>query len=188
VLLLDTHIWIWAVEGDARRLGRRARQLIARAESQGAIRSTAAILELAAPHTSGRIRLARSLEAWIDEALAAPGVRLSPLSAPVAINAGSIPRTALADPLDRVLVATARQLDATLLTSDRRILEVTTPLPLAISTEKVRTARLGSWELGVDAAHLYSVTGAAVSTDQGLNAGTAICRMWAVLRVANVSP
>ncbi len=133
MLLLDTHIWIWAVEGDARRLGRRARGLLARAESEGAIRiSTATIFEVAALHTSGRLRLARPLEAWLDEALAAPGVRLSPLSASAAVDAGTIPRTALADPLDRVLVATARQLDATLLTSDRGILDY------ASSTRNVR--------------------------------------------------
>jgi PIN domain nuclease of toxin-antitoxin system len=38
------------------------------------------------------------------------------------MDAGTMPRTALADPMDRLLVATARQLDATLLTGDARIL------------------------------------------------------------------
>jgi PIN domain nuclease of toxin-antitoxin system len=44
------------------------------------------------------------------------------LSPAVAIDAGHIPRDALADPVDRLLVATARRLDATLLTGDERIL------------------------------------------------------------------
>jgi PIN domain nuclease of toxin-antitoxin system len=38
------------------------------------------------------------------------------------VDAGYIPRTALADPMDRLLVATARQLDATFVTADRAIL------------------------------------------------------------------
>jgi PIN domain nuclease of toxin-antitoxin system len=133
LLVLDTHVWVWAVSGDTRRLGRRSRTLLTRAESQHALRiSTATIFEVAALHTSGRLRLGRSLEQWIDEALARPALRVSPVPAAVAIDAGTIPRTALPDPLDRVLVATARHLDATLVTSDRTILDY------ASSTRNVR--------------------------------------------------
>ncbi|HXW04969.1 MAG TPA: type II toxin-antitoxin system VapC family toxin [Vicinamibacterales bacterium] len=124
MLLLDTHVWIWSVEGNVRRIGRRARQLLARAEAQEAIRlSPASIFELTALHTAGRLRLTRSPAVWTQEALGAAGIRLAPLSAVIALDAGSISREALADPLDRLLVATARQLDATLLTSDTRILD-----------------------------------------------------------------
>ena len=41
----------------------------------------------------------------------------------IALDAGAVPRTALADPLHRLLVATARQNDATLVTCDERILD-----------------------------------------------------------------
>lgn len=124
MLLLDTHVWLWSVEGDARRVGRRARQAVSRAEAQEAIRvSPASLFELTALHTLGRVRLTRPPEQWIREALGAAGVRVAELSAAVAMDAGTIPRTALADPLDRLLVATARQLGATFLTSDTRILE-----------------------------------------------------------------
>jgi PIN domain nuclease of toxin-antitoxin system len=133
VLLLDTHAWIWSVEGDVRRIGRRARQLLSRAASTDAIRiSPVTLFELTALHTAGRLRLARSPAEWIGEALTASGVRLAPLSVPIAVEAGSLPRTAITDPLDRLLVATARQLDATFLTSDTRILEY------AAATDNVR--------------------------------------------------
>jgi PIN domain nuclease of toxin-antitoxin system len=39
------------------------------------------------------------------------------------MTAARVARTALADPLDRLLVATAHHLNATLLTSDSRMLE-----------------------------------------------------------------
>jgi PIN domain nuclease of toxin-antitoxin system len=133
LLLLDTHAWVWSVAGDTRRVGRRARQLIARAEAQDAIRvSSATVFEVAALHTAGRLRLARSPEQWVRDALGVAGVRLAPLSADIALDAGTIPRTALADPLDRLLVATARQLDATFLTADTRILD------FAAATRNVR--------------------------------------------------
>jgi PIN domain nuclease of toxin-antitoxin system len=41
----------------------------------------------------------------------------------VAVDAGLISRTALPDPLDRLLVATARDAQATILTADERILQ-----------------------------------------------------------------
>ena len=123
MLLLDTHVWIWAVEGDARRLGRRARGLISKAESQGAIRvSPVTLFEIVALHTVGRIRLTHTPEHWIREALTISGVRIAELTPAVALEAGSIQRSALNDPLDRLLVATARLSDAALLTCDTRIL------------------------------------------------------------------
>ena len=124
LLVLDTHVWIWSVEGQVRRVGRRTRRLLSRAEADDAIRiSSATVFEVAALHTAGRLRLARAPEQWIREALGVAGVRLAPLSAAIALDAGGIPRAAIADPLDRLLVATARQLDATFFTSDTRILE-----------------------------------------------------------------
>ena len=85
--------------------------------------SPATLFELTALHTLGRVRLARPPEQWIRESLEAAGVRIAELSPAIAIDAGHIPRTALPDPLDRLLVATARRLDATFLTSDARILD-----------------------------------------------------------------
>jgi PIN domain nuclease of toxin-antitoxin system len=122
-LLLDTHAWVWSVEGDTRRMGRVARQLLSRAESRDAIRvSAVSLFEVTALHTIGRLRLARPPEQWIRDGLAA-GVRIAELSTSVAIDAGAIPRSALPDPVDRMLVATARQLGATFLTADKRILD-----------------------------------------------------------------
>lgn len=124
LLLLDTHVWIWASEGDARRIGRRTRALLAKGEAQDTLRVSAVTLfETAALHTLGRLRLTHPLEAWIDEALAAAGIRLAELTPAMAVDAGRISRETLGDPLDRLLVATARALDATFLTSDARVLE-----------------------------------------------------------------
>ena len=124
MLLLDTHVWIWVVDGDARRIGRRARQLIARAEREFDVGiSPASVFEVSALDLAGRLRLARPAEQWIRESLDHPVIRLAELTVAAAVDAGSIPREALADPVDRLLVATARQGDATLLTADVRILE-----------------------------------------------------------------
>ena len=86
---------------------------LSRAESGEAIRiSPATIFEVAALHTLGRVRLARPIEEWIRESLQAGGIRIAELSPAIALDAGAIPRDALPDPLDRLLVATARRLQA----------------------------------------------------------------------------
>jgi PIN domain nuclease of toxin-antitoxin system len=123
LLLLDTHVWVWNVEGEARRIGRRTRRLISRAESRNDVRiSPATAFEIATLHTLGRLHLARPPEQWVRNAFDSSGARLAELSVAIAIDAGSIPRTALTDPVDRLLVATARQLNATFLTRDAAIL------------------------------------------------------------------
>ena len=85
--------------------------------------SPVTLFELTALHTLRRLRLTRAPDAWMREALDAGGIRIAELSRQTAIGAGMIPRTALSDPLDRLLVATAQQLHATFLTSDTRILD-----------------------------------------------------------------
>ena len=137
MILLDTHAWIWTVEGDTRRIGQRSRQLIALAAAREAVRVSAATLfEIVALHTAGRLRLSQPAERWLEASLDLPGVRLAELTRSVAIDAGFVPRSALADPLDRIIVATARQLGATLLTADAAILEY------AAGTSNVRVHQL----------------------------------------------
>ena len=127
MLLLDTHALVWTLEGDRRRIGRRTRALLARAEGRDAIRvSPVSLFEIMALHTLGRIRLTRPPDEWLDEALVHGRVRIAELTKGMALEAGGIPREALSDPLDRLLVSTARGLDATFLTRDHRILKYAT--------------------------------------------------------------
>lgn len=123
MLLLDTHVWIWTAEGDARRIGQKTRRLLARAEAQGGIGvSVMSIFELTALHTLGRLRLTRRPSEWIRESIERSGLRVFDLEPAAAIDAGSIPGTALADPIDRLLAATARRADARLVSADERVL------------------------------------------------------------------
>lgn len=122
MLLLDTHVWVWGTQ-DQSRLGGRTRRVLMRAESQGLVRlSPVTLFEVTALYTAGKLQLSRPVEQWIRDALDLSGFRLIDLTAVTAIDAGFILRTALPDPVDRLLVAAARQADATLVTADRAIL------------------------------------------------------------------
>lgn len=123
-MLLDTHIWLWGAGGEVRRIGPRTRRAIERARTGGRLHvSAASIFEITALQLAGRIDLAMSAEAWIRESIEASGLKVLELTASIAIDAGSIPGTALADPCDRFLVASASRHALTLVTRDTRILD-----------------------------------------------------------------
>src|SRR5262249_43656891 len=124
LVLLDTHVWLWVTEKRAGRIGRRTMRLIARAESAGSIRVSAlSLFEFAVLDSRGRVRLSRPRDQRIREVLETGGLIVADVSAAIARDAAGLPRDALPDPLDRFLVATARLLDATFITCDRRILD-----------------------------------------------------------------
>ncbi len=74
-------------------------------------------------HDKGRINLHLPLREWLDKAAAPPLVRRYGISPAIAAEISTLPTTFHRDPADRILVATARVLGATLLTQDRRIID-----------------------------------------------------------------
>ena len=68
-------------------------------------------------------RLTIPLREWLEKAAAPPLVRRHGISPAVAAELASLPDSFHRDPADRILVATARVLGATLLTQDSRIAE-----------------------------------------------------------------
>lgn len=123
VLLLDTHVWIWYVENDATRFSRRIEPIVEGAVQRGNIVVSAiSVWEMAQLETARRIELALDVRAWVGRALAFPGVRLKGLSPSIAIESTRLPGELHRDPADRILIATARQLGAAIVTCDERIL------------------------------------------------------------------
>ena len=124
LLLLDTHCWIWAQLGLLQRLSRAALQAIRNAESEGNLRiSGISIWELAMLEKRGRVALPMNIRTWVEQALNKPGVAVAPLTPEMAIESVHLPGELHGDPADRMLVATARVLGATLLTKDARLLQ-----------------------------------------------------------------
>ena len=122
-LLLDTHVWVWYVENETRRFSRRIEPLIEGAVQRGDILVSAiSVWEIAQLEAARRIELSVHLRTWIGRALAFPGVRLKGLAPSIAIESTRLPGEIHRDPVDRVLIATARLLGAALVTCDERIL------------------------------------------------------------------
>jgi PIN domain nuclease of toxin-antitoxin system len=70
----------------------------------------------------GRLQLLIRPERWFANLLQAPGVRVADLSPDSLIASSYLPGKPPNDPIDRILVATARELGATLVTRDRALL------------------------------------------------------------------
>jgi PIN domain nuclease of toxin-antitoxin system len=122
-LLLDTHIWLWLVQGNSR-LRSPARGAISRAATAGRLRIAAiTVWEIALLSSRKRVVLGKPLARWVDDALAASGVGVEPLSPRIAVESCELPDGLHGDPADRIIVATARLADLVLITRDRRILD-----------------------------------------------------------------
>jgi PIN domain nuclease of toxin-antitoxin system len=120
-IMLDTHVWVWFNEGNERKLSRRAVNTIERASQQGRVVIAAiSVWEVALLESKRRIRLSMSLDAWLESALATPGLSVIPLSAGICIDAAGM---AFSDPSDRLIAASARAFQAILVTRDERLLD-----------------------------------------------------------------
>jgi PIN domain nuclease of toxin-antitoxin system len=124
ILVLDTHVWIWTVEGNRNSLGSAAITIIEEAAHRGEVRVSAiSVWEVAMLEARGRISLSRPVDDWVRAALRAPGVRLLPITPEIAVESTRLPGTPHGDPADRMLIASARILGGSLATCDSRILD-----------------------------------------------------------------
>lgn len=120
--VLDTHTLIWWVNGgDA--LSPAASEAIVDAVSRGTGVQVSAISawEIAMLVSKGRLALSMDLDDWLATVAAIPDVRIVPVTAQVAVQSTRLPGAFHADPADRMIVALAREQNATLITADHRI-------------------------------------------------------------------
>jgi len=121
VIVLDTHIWVWWVDGNER-LTARQLEFIKQHAPDGLGVSVISCWEVAKLVEVGRLGLARPVQNWIAQALAYPDVQLLDLTPEIAVASTQLPGTFHRDPADQLIVATARAHNSLLLTADAKIL------------------------------------------------------------------
>jgi PIN domain nuclease of toxin-antitoxin system len=121
-LLLDTHIALWLDSGDDR-LQPSTRGLVDGCWRDGGtiLLSAVTAWEIALLVDAGRIDLDLPVAAWVERFLQRPGVEPVPLSYRAASRSYQLHRLEHRDPADRLLIATAIELDCPLVTYDKRI-------------------------------------------------------------------
>lgn len=121
MILLDTHVLIWWVSG-LQPLSVRARRALNAARKGARVRASAiSMLEIATAARRGRLSLGMPVEKWLQDLGALPDLLIEPVTSEIAQLAGSIGDELHGDPVDRIIVATARLLRCKLVTADARL-------------------------------------------------------------------
>jgi PIN domain nuclease of toxin-antitoxin system len=134
MLVLDTHALIWAHLG-VRIPAKIGRRIEAAGRDNELFISAITPWEIALGVRRGRIKIAGDVLEWIQGALDALSAAVASLEPAIAVDAVDLAWDH-ADPSDRIIVATARRLGASLVTADTEILE------FASSTIAVRVLEL----------------------------------------------
>lgn len=134
MLVLDTHALIWAHTGI--RIPKKVARRIEAAGRDGQLYISAITpWEIALGVRRGRIKIAGDVLEWIQASLDALSAAVASLEPAIAVDAVEL-AWEHADPSDRIIVATARRLGASLVTADTAILD------FARSTKAVRVLEL----------------------------------------------
>ena len=121
-LLLDTNAAIWIVEDHP--IAAAAREAVEDAyrASRTIFVSAITAWEIGLLVSRNRIGLSTTPERWFQRLLAIEGVQLAELSPDILIASSFLPGEPPRDPADRIILATARDLGAALVTRDRWLL------------------------------------------------------------------
>ena len=122
-LLLDTHAFIWLMEGDET-LSKQSREIIKEASKENFIFVSAiSFWEIAMLQSKRKLSLTLPLHQWSEQATSLPFLKVVDLKKEIAIESCKLPGDFHGDPADRMIIATARMLSAPLVTRDKKILD-----------------------------------------------------------------
>jgi PIN domain nuclease of toxin-antitoxin system len=119
--VLDTHVWKMLLDGD-RFAPRVLRKIDAAAKADALYIAAVTVWEVAMLVAKGALRLNAPTLSWITDAVHASRVAVFPLEPSIAVDAAEL-GAFHGDPADRMIVATARHLAATLITRDAKLLD-----------------------------------------------------------------
>jgi PIN domain nuclease of toxin-antitoxin system len=122
MIILDTHVWVWNVQGDDR-LAKDHRELIRANESDEIGICAISLWEVAKAVELKRLIFSIPVEDWFAIALNSPGIVVLPLTASIAVESTQLPGYFHKDPFDQLIVATARVYGVPLVTVDSEILQ-----------------------------------------------------------------
>lgn len=121
MIVLDTHVWVWWIAA-SKELSRRARERIESGMGTGAIYvSSISCWEVGMLVSRGRLELTMDAADWIARCEALPFLSFVPVDNEVALRSTRLPGRLHDDPADRIIIATALSLGATLVTKDRQL-------------------------------------------------------------------
>lgn len=122
MILLDTHAWLWFVS-NPELLSKKANRVVDSALREEKIFiSSISAWEVALLVYNKRLQLTLDVADWIAKSEMLPYFQFIPVDNAIAIKSVSLPKPLHSDPADRIIIATAISLGASLVTKDKKIL------------------------------------------------------------------
>ncbi len=123
MIVLDTHAWVWFVS-NPELLSKKAKRTIERAVvDNNVFISSISAWEVALLTSKKRLLLSMEVADWIKKSEMLPFVNFIPVDNSIAVKSVNLPQPFYSDPADRIIIATAISLGASLITKDERILK-----------------------------------------------------------------
>ncbi len=122
MIVLDTHVLVWWVDGDTKKLSRKARQSLAQHGKRSELLvSSITFFEITTLERRGRLRFRIAASEWIAQVRFLPEYRIEPLTDDIAERAGQFGDAFPGDPADRFIAATALLRGVALVTHDEKL-------------------------------------------------------------------
>jgi len=119
--LLDTHIWIWW-HNEPQKIPDSAFELIRTPGENELLLSTISLWEFCKLIEKSKIAISCNPLDWLNKAILMSSLRIVPISVNIAYRSTILSQPFHNDPADQIIVATALEESATVITSDRRII------------------------------------------------------------------
>ena len=123
MIVLDTNALIWWID-NPKKLPKKVSNLIKQEKAEGAILiSSISILEIYRLFKLGKLQLRDHIDSWLEKIEELPFVKFISVDNKIAAQSINLLDFNHQDPADRIIIATAQRYGATLVTSDKRILD-----------------------------------------------------------------
>lgn len=123
MIVLDTHVLIWWINSP-QKLSKKARKAIEeeKIKEGNILVSSISTLEIYRLVKNGKLQLIDHVDNWLEKIESLPAVRFIPMDNRVAAYSINLPDFDHKDPADRIIIATALNIGAKLITADKEIL------------------------------------------------------------------
>lgn len=120
-LLLDTHTWIWLVNGESKISKTEFVSLVKKGDNVNLHLSAISLWEIAMLVSKDRLKLSINTSEWLKTYLKKSNTLISPINPEIAVISTEL-KGFHGDPADRLILASAINLNAKIVTHDKLIL------------------------------------------------------------------
>ncbi len=121
MIVLDTHVLLWYIS-NPKNLSKKAFKFLESEREKGElIVSSISVWEIYMLVQAGRSELTMEVDKWLNSVEHLGFIQFEPINNAIAAKSVMLPGEFHKDPADRIIVATALTLDASLITKDARI-------------------------------------------------------------------